>query len=776
MTSASLRRLVRRRLLGLRLRESAMLALVAMPLAAGAALLVAQRWALPISSPAGWSLVLLPPLLVAVAAAVVGTRRHDLPRLLRRLDAAFPETEDSSALALHDDLPGGSLPALQQTIVRDRLAATLQDPAALRRTLRPAPNGVRLAAAWLAGAVLIAAAIWVPAARQTAAKSASPQPPKTAATTLLQTVLTVTPPAYTGLGVQTLTSPDAALDAKVPAGSRVDWSLAIDRDADGAALVWNDGSRTPLVRGSIGSSGARQWQGSRTIDASALYRIELRGAASLVGDPLRRIDAVPDAPPEISVSVPDKTLNLLAEGQTQWAIAFDARDDYGLGPATLTITLAQGSGEQIKVTGQTRVLEGSGDARHRSYRQALDLSTLGFAKGDDLIVRLDVADNHAPEAQHTSSAGFILRRPADAAAESAGMEGLVQKVLPAYFRSERQIIIDTEALIAAQDQLPEKTIAARADGLGVDQKVLRLRYGQFLGEGFESNAERAPPGREAAAANRPPSGAEPGRTASAPDPAGARVDAAADAALRTRPPEAEPAPNAAVPDGKGGRGDVLAEFGHVHDQAEAATLLDPQTQRILKEALGAMWQAELMLRQARLREALPFEAKALEAIKQVQQAERIYVARAGQDLPQADAARRLSGERKGLTDRDQPLPRPEATDSPVPAMWAALARGERPSPEALAALAAWARRPAATGQHADPLALQAAADRLQRAPDCTDCRDALQAALWPLLPLPPTGVLPRAAPNAIGRAYLDALEGDASSRAARGRPAEARQP
>ena len=107
--------------------------------------------------------------------------------------------------------------------------------------------------------------------------------------------------------------------------------------------------------------------------------------------------------------------------------------------------------------------------------------------------------------------------------------------------------------------------------------------------------------------------------------------------------------------GFGGAVDVLESFGHTHDHAEAATLLDPETRATLKLALDRMWQSELQLRQGRPDLALPHAYKALGYIKQVQQAERIYLARVGPELPPIDESRRLGGERGDLATRALPL-------------------------------------------------------------------------------------------------------------------------
>ena len=91
-------------------------------------------------------------------------------------------------------------------------------------------------------------------------------------------------------------------------------------------------------------------------------------------------------------------------------------------------------------------LHGTGPATSRRFTASLDLAALGMAVGDDLIAQLAVRDTRAPTSQTAQSPGLILRWPADLGQESTGLEGLVKKVMPAYFRSQRQIIIDAEAL------------------------------------------------------------------------------------------------------------------------------------------------------------------------------------------------------------------------------------------------------------------------------------------------------------------------------------------
>src|SRR5690606_8904120 len=93
-------------------------------------------------------------------------------------------------------------------------------------------------------------------------------------------------------------------------------------------------------------------------------------------------------------------------------------------------------------------------------------------------------------------------------------------------------------------------------------------------------------------------------------------------------------------------------------------------------------------------------------------------------------------------------------DAPA-SLWRALGEIDGGGAFDAAPLQAWLA--AHPDRAADPLALLAALDRVQREPDCTDCRARLRALLWPLVAPPPAAPVPRNAPDAIGRAYLDAL-------------------
>ena len=646
--------------------------------------------------------------LVVVVITVIRVGRMDLAWLARSLDLHCAELEDSSALLFDLDQGRGGLAPLQRQRLLARLAQVeLPD-------LRPSwPWAKILSLALVSAALLMAVLYRSPAASVPAASvvERADQISTPTHTTLGPALIRVQPPAYTGI------EPGAgnALDLKVPEGSLLQWDLQIDPSPASATLKFLDRSELALSRAEDG-----HWRAEKTIAKSTYYYLEISGAPPLSGSENWAIEVIPDLPPQITVIEPERNLTILEQERRHWPLRFEVSDDYGLGVAELTITLAQGSGELVEVSERKLRLRGEGDARSRRYAQNLQLGAYGFARGDDLIIRLSVADNRSPQPQLARSASYILRWPAELSAEVGEIDGVVQRVMPTWFRSQRQIIIDTENLLERRPQLSHEQLASESNEIGISQHTLRLRYGQFLGEESEEVADRPGEASEHHADDGHDHG-EPGQSATF-----------------------------------GVAEDVLAAYGHTHDYAEATTLFDPRTRRLLKAALDQMWRAEEQLRTAAPQAALPFEYAALEYIKQAQQASRIYLARVGLELPPIDFSRRLSGDT-----RDLARPRDTLTaadqESPVRTLWSALAEQRSPlDPALISAVEQWV---AEQGEGlSGGLELLATLDRLRRDPACSDCAAALRERLWPLLQAPVAGVTQRRGDKESGAVYLRALQ------------------
>ena len=653
----------------------------------------------------------------AVALAVLARRaadRFDQGWLVRCLNARDARLEDSAGL-LFADADLAPLERLQAERIAARINAI--DPAALAEGW----SRRSIAISWLLGAVALTAILLWPAqdaepplAAPSESQSAAAGEPK-----LTGLRIRVVPPAYTGLSERVTRN----LDIRAPAGSRVEWTLGFTPDVPSAALQLVGGQRLPLLRGDAG------WSGSLRLDVPSLYRIAAEGVPA--APTAHRLEPIADEPPQVQVIEPASGLVMISPGQRRWRVVFEASDDYAVDPlARLTVTTAIGEGENVTFTERTRTVTGTGTRKRRRFVIDLDLASFGLQPGSDLVAQLTVADTRTPGPQAVRGPGVILRWPIPEPPQADGLDLMAKQALPAYFRSQRQVIIDTEALIRERRKLSEDEFLIRSDTIGVDQRLLRLRYGQFVGMEAEEGPRRPP---------IPTADKEDGTPSEPPEPEHYDGDGH----------DHGSAPESPV---FGDLGNITAEFGHVHDESEAATLLDPDTRDLLKKALDAMWEAELNLRSGRPEAALPFENTALDFIKQVQQASRIYLPRIGSTQPPIDMARRMTGKREGIVGGGAKLT-PFAIEDAVPATaWRALAA---PGAIDVDGLEQWVR--ANSARIRDPLSVLAAIDALRSDPRSPTLRTRLRDQLWTVLTRPPAQVRRRHDGGDLGRRYLQGL-------------------
>lgn len=500
------------------------------------------------------------------------------------LDAAIPALEDSSALlAASPEAIAAPIAKLQQRRLLTRLASALGDDdyRAIARTR------VRFALLPLILSLCAAGAAWGMHYKQT---SGAPHGPvangygKTKPIADGEIYLRVAPPAYTGVAA----FDTAARDIQVPQYSEVRWCI---RKPQGAQPIveLSDGQRLPVT------PACALWRANESL----FWRARGQGGTRY------NIKVTPDQAPQVTIIAPNELIHILPADAKTVQLSVSARDDYAVVRASLHMTLARGSGENIRFSDREVPLPQLSDPHVRNWQKQWSMAELGMEPGDELYFFVRATDN-APDNPHTSqSPTYTLRLPGPAA-ESLDSTALPSMVKPESLRSQRQIIIDTEQLVAdlqANPKMPAATLRSRSESIASDQAQLRLRYGQFLGEesslfGDEHEHEHQHEGGG--------KGAKPGSEAG-----------------------------------------IIAEFGHAHDQEDNATIFDPKTKAVLKRALSAMWDAEKSLRAIAPKPALPPEYKALDAIKELQQAERVYLHRTAFVPPALKEEKRMSGDMVG---------------------------------------------------------------------------------------------------------------------------------
>jgi hypothetical protein len=214
----------------------------------------------------------------------------------------------------------------------------------------------------------------------------------------------------------------------------------------------------------------------------------------------------------------------------------------------------------------------------------------------------------------------------DEAPEVVTVGDIAIDVMPEYYKSQRQIIIETEALIADRDLLDEDTFDATSRELGEAQAELKNRYGQFLGDEFGENLDGD---------FGPAAGAE---LPESEDPDDAHEGHAhGDADGHAHADE----PGAVQP---GSREALVARFTHSHEVADIGPVAARNPVGLMKRSVASMWQSELHLRMSEPARALPYQYEALDYYNRARAADRIFTRRLGFEPPPVSEDNRLTGD------------------------------------------------------------------------------------------------------------------------------------
>ncbi|MEO6315453.1 MAG: hypothetical protein ABIU63_00980 [Chitinophagaceae bacterium] len=493
------------------------------------------------------------------------------------LNQTYPDAEESAELLLQLPASLNTLQQLQYKRTSDVLQ-TIDAPLSIHKKIwAPAFIMVMMLLTAIAiNKLSVPAAKHAPSINHTTVIKKEIVLPQIAALQLF-----IRPPAYTARPARQ----QASFNLLAEEGSQAEWKIQTSVAAGQVSFIFNDTVRVKLR---LTDAKHNQWQLSKKLDSSGFYQVNIDGKLS----ELYKIETIRDQLPVIEIQSPKQYTTIEYGEIPQVKITTLLSDDYGIKDAFIAATVASGNGEAVKFKEQKISLQGfAPGARQYRLQQSLLLSALAMQPGDELYFYVQATDNHL---QQTRSDIHIVHLPDTA--QLMSVEGLANSLTlkPEYFRSQRQIIIETEQLLKDKDTISMEAFKNRGNNLGIDQKLLRLRYGKFLGEESE-------PGEH---------GAD-------------EVDNIADFSNAEK---------------------VMDAFTDKHDIAEDASYYDPATKKQLRATLTEMWRAELHLRTFTPREALPFEYKALRLLKDLQQQSRAYVAKANFKTTPLDLKKRLTGE------------------------------------------------------------------------------------------------------------------------------------
>ena len=563
-----------------------------------------------------WTVATLGGIVAAAGAAwAAGSRAPGREAVAQHLDRLLPSLQDSAELLLLDPSVLSPLARRQRETVERNLLATAE---ATLLSWRPVQRGALVGCCF--GLIGLMGFSW----NQPRGNAIAEQIPRVAAGELIEEVeilaeitRLVEPPSYTGL--PTLT--ESGLGGEIIVGTRVTWEVRVDGAVD--ELVFESQSGDQTLRES--SSGLWSWSLAPEEDLPLRLLAIHEGEARALSE-WEVLTVRLDEAPAVRISSPERLLELDEGAVGSLSLRVHVSDDFGLGSSVLVATLAQGAGENVEFRERRLSLpQGRGSATDRKIESSLDLRAMGLEPGSELIFHVETLDRQKPEPQVGRSGSRIVRVRGGTEGPIGLGRGLPLLTPPEVFRSQRQIILDTEALLEALPNLAPQEIRRRSEAIGFDQRALRMRYGILLGE------ENVEAGSVAVGVEHEDEGSGDSHDVE---------DHNEQQSLAGGLAEESPL-IAGVP----------GDLAHAHDSAEMATFFSDPVRLGLRRALAAMWDSESRLRGNEPRDALPFERIALEQLQALKRATRVYVNRIGFDAPALDEGRRLGGELDEIVSR-----------------------------------------------------------------------------------------------------------------------------
>jgi len=432
--------------------------------------------------------------------------------------------------------------------------------------------------------------------------------------------VTIRYPQYTNRPVYS----NRNMNIKALEGSRATWQVTFDSEVKQVAMH-SQGTDYPMKL----NSGT--YRGSTILRNSGFYYFRFTDSLdNEYTSELYSIEVTTDRSPEITISGIEQFTSFEFQESKKLQLNTSINDDYGISQAHIIATVSKGSGESVKFREEKMAFDGPIKKGSKNIRllKTLDLDGLKMDPGDELYFYVESSDFRQPIANTSRSETYFAVIKDTTTYDFAVAGNLGVDRMPDYFRSQRQLIIDTKKLISEREKLTKDTFNFRSNELGYDQKALRLRYAEFMGEEEDSGLDIGNENLESF------ENEEQNEDEENEDPLAEYThdhDNENEHNLVDEDEEDEDSKN------------PLQQFMHNHDDPEEATLFTESLRTKLRNALNEMWDAELYLRLYEPSKSLPYQYRALELIQDIKNSARIYVHRIGFDPPPIKEDKRLTG-------------------------------------------------------------------------------------------------------------------------------------
>lgn len=558
---------------------------------------------------------------VGLAALLGRLKKPSVQEITRFLDRKYPFMEESASLLI-SERSGSTIENWQKEKISNRLRSEASEIKLPKGELKKASM---MAGLWLtisliliiAKPVLNQSLLKLQGHSDAVAQEKDEQTKSDRTPEIEEVRIKVEPPSYTNLNAKEYEFENIS----IPERAIIKWNLRVNESTEVVSLLFSNGESIEM--NANGDPG--MYSTSVIVEENRIYQLQLSNADTTVLTSFKSVEVITDQPPGFVVFQPSKKRDFITPQKRSFDIEVEIGDDYGVTETEIRATLAKGSGENVRFREQTFLFEeisGMGSEKVTGLSR-LNADSLEMEPGDELYFYITAKDNK-PEPQLARSDTYFIIYADSGEVSTIEVAGLGVDLLPEYFRSQRQIIIDTEQLLEDKPNISRDEFNDRSESIGHDQNLLRQRYGEYLGQENEMATSSG------------------GSLVTSAETGGEDHDAGADEGHDHEEDElngmgltnAESEATSVIPD----------EFFHDHGAAEMNTLFAQSPRAMLKEAVDNMWNAELYLSTRRPEEALPYEYAALELLKAVQQANRQYTRKAGYELPPIDEdEKRLTG-------------------------------------------------------------------------------------------------------------------------------------